>query len=60
VGLAEIVLLKQQQDRWRPLAIGDFSLEAIRLADAWLAIPGGSEGWAAGTPVGAFVFDDPR
>ncbi|WP_353682769.1 molybdopterin-binding protein [Mesorhizobium sp.] len=60
VGLAEIVLLNQQQDRWRPLAIGDFSLEAIRLADAWLAIPGGSEGWAAGTAVGAFVFDDPR
>ncbi|RWI23985.1 MAG: molybdopterin-binding protein [Mesorhizobium sp.] len=60
VGLAEIVLLKQEQDKWRPLAIGDFSMEAIRLADAWLAIPGGSEGWAAGTPVGAFVFDDPR
>jgi molybdopterin biosynthesis enzyme len=60
VGLAEIVLLKQEQGRWRPLAIGDFSLDAIRLADAWLAIPGGSEGYAAGTSVGAFVFHDPR
>ncbi|PAP95065.1 molybdopterin-binding protein [Mesorhizobium wenxiniae] len=60
VGLAEIVLLKQEQDRWAPLAIGDFSLDAIRMADAWLAIPGGSEGCAAGTAVGAFVFDDPR
>ncbi|WP_367185542.1 molybdopterin-binding protein [Mesorhizobium ventifaucium] len=60
VGLAEIVLLKQEQDRWGPLATGDFSLEAMRLAEAWLAIPGASEGCAAGTPVGAFVFDDPR
>jgi molybdopterin molybdotransferase len=60
VGLAEIVLLKQEQDRWGPLAIGDFSLDAMRLADAWLAIPGGSEGYAAGTPVGAFVLRDPR
>jgi molybdopterin molybdotransferase len=60
VGLAEIVLLKQEQDSWGPLAIGDFSLDAMRLADAWLAIPGGSEGYAAGTPVGALVLHDPR
>ena len=60
IGLTEIVLLQQEQDRWGPLAIGDFSLDAIRLADAWLAIPGDSEGYAAGTPVGAFMFDDPR
>jgi molybdopterin biosynthesis enzyme len=60
VGLAEIVLLKQEQDRWRPLAIGDFSLDAMRLADAWLAIPSGSEGYAAGTPVGAFALHNTR
>lgn len=60
VGLAEIVLLKQEQDRWGPLAIGDFSLDAMRLADAWIAIPSGSEGYAAGTPVGAFALRDPK
>jgi molybdopterin biosynthesis enzyme len=60
VGLAEIALLKQGQDRWEPLAIGDFSLDAMRLADAWLAIPSGSEGYPTGTPVGAFALRDPR
>ncbi|EHK56540.1 molybdopterin-binding protein [Allomesorhizobium alhagi] len=60
VGLAEIALLKQGQDRWEPLAIGDFSLDAMRLADAWLAIPSGSEGYPTGTSVGAFALRDPR
>lgn len=53
VGLSEIVLLGRERDMWTPLAIGDFSLEAMRLADAWLAVPGDSEGYAAGTPVAA-------
>jgi molybdopterin biosynthesis enzyme len=34
VGLSEIVLLGREKDMWRPLAVGDFSLEAMRLADA--------------------------
>jgi molybdopterin biosynthesis enzyme len=58
VGLAEIVLVKQDKDAWVPLAVGDFSLEAIRLARGWLAIPGGSEGYAAGTPVAAWPLRD--
>ncbi|MBA3447723.1 MAG: molybdopterin-binding protein [Pseudaminobacter sp.] len=58
VGLAEIVLLKQEQNGWTPLAVGDFSLDAMRSADAWLAIAGGSEGYAAGTPVGAIPLRD--
>lgn len=58
VGLAEIVLVKQDRDAWVPLAVGDFSLEAIRLAQGWLVIPGGSEGYAAGTPVGAWPLRD--
>ncbi len=37
-----------------PLATGQLSLDAIAGADAWLAVPGDSEGYAAGTPVGAF------
>lgn len=56
VGITEIVLLKQMDDAWMPLAIGDLSLDAIARADAWLAIPGGSEGYAAGTPVDAYML----
>jgi molybdopterin biosynthesis enzyme len=58
VGMAEIVLLKNADDTWMPLAIGDLSLEAIARADAWLAVPGGSEGVAAGTPVDAYMLRD--
>jgi molybdopterin biosynthesis enzyme len=58
VGLAEIALVKQDKDAWVPLAVGDFSLEAIRLAQGWLAIPGESEGYAAGTPVAAWPLRD--
>ena len=39
--------------RWRS---GDLSLEAIARADAWLVVPGGSEGFAAGTPVDAYML----
>ncbi|WP_348629573.1 molybdopterin-binding protein [Mesorhizobium sp. WSM1497] len=53
VGLCEIVLLAKERDVWTPLAVGDFSLDAMRLADAWLAVPDDSEGYAAGTPVAA-------
>ena len=31
------------------LAVGDLSLDAIARAEAWLAVPGGAEGFAAGT-----------
>lgn len=51
VGLSEIALLRRKQELWVPLAVGDFSLDAIRLAEAWLAVPQGSEGYGAGTPV---------
>jgi molybdopterin molybdotransferase len=58
VGIVEIVLLKKADDGWMPLATGDFSPETIARADAWLAVPGGSEGYAAGTPVNAYMFRD--
>jgi molybdopterin biosynthesis enzyme len=58
VGIAEIVLLKKADDAWLPLATGDLSLEAIARADAWLAVPGASEGYAAGTPVDAYMLRD--
>jgi molybdopterin molybdotransferase len=58
VGIAEIVLLKKVDGAWMPLATGDLSLETIARADAWLAVPGGSEGYAAGTPVSAYMLQD--
>jgi len=58
VGIAEIVLLKEADDAWMPIAIGELSLETIARADAWLAVPGGSEGYAAGTPVDAYMLRD--
>jgi molybdopterin molybdotransferase len=56
VGLAEIVLLECKEGVWLPLAAGELSLEAIARAEAWLVVPGGSEGFAAGTPVDAYML----
>jgi molybdopterin biosynthesis enzyme len=58
VGIAEIVLLEKADDAWVPLATGELSLETIARADAWLAVPGASEGYAAGTPVDAYMLRD--
>lgn len=54
IGVAEFVLLKRSDEVWMPLATGQLSLDAIACADAWLAVPGDSEGYAAGASVGAF------
>ena len=56
VGVADIVLLESRDGTWWPLAVGDLALETIARADAWLAVPGGSEGFAAGTPVDAYML----
>jgi molybdopterin molybdotransferase len=56
VGIAEIVLVERKQDMWSPLAVGELSLEAIARAEAWLAVPGGSEGFAAGSPFDAYML----
>jgi molybdopterin molybdotransferase len=58
VGIAEIVLLESNDGAWTPLAVGDLSLETLARADAWLAVSGGSEGYAAGTPVDAYMLRD--
>jgi molybdopterin biosynthesis enzyme len=58
IGVAEIVLLEISDDVWMPIAAGQLSLEAIARCDAWLAVPGDSEGYAAGTAVGAFPLRD--
>ena len=56
VGIAEIVLLERAQGAWVTLAVGELSLQAIARAEAWLVVPGGAEGFAAGTGVDAFML----
>ena len=56
VGIAEIVLLEKIERSWMPLSVGAMPLEMIARADAWLLLPGGSEGFAAGTPVDAYML----
>ena len=56
VGIAEIVLLRREQGRWATLAAGDLSLDAIARAEAWLVVPGGAEGFAAGAPVDGYML----
>jgi molybdopterin biosynthesis enzyme len=58
VGIAEIVLLERKQDLWSALAVGELSLDAIARAEAWLMVSGGSEGFAAGSPVDAYMLRD--
>ncbi|MEH2519844.1 molybdopterin molybdotransferase [Bradyrhizobium sp. AZCC 1610] len=58
VGIAEIVLLERKQDTWTTLAVGELSLGAIARAEAWLAVSGGSEGFAASAPVDAYMLRD--
>jgi molybdopterin molybdotransferase len=56
VGVAEVVLLQRRQGAWFALAAGELSLDAIASAEAWLAVPGGTEGFAAGTGVDAYML----
>jgi molybdopterin biosynthesis enzyme len=58
IGFAELVLLKAVEGTWVPLASGDLPLGQIAAADAWLIVPGDSEGYAAGTRVGALPLRD--
>jgi molybdopterin molybdotransferase len=58
VGIAEIALLERKNGAWMPLAVGELSLEAIARAEAALVVPGGAEGFAAGTPVDAYILPE--
>jgi molybdopterin biosynthesis enzyme len=58
VGIAEIVLLQRDAGTWMPLAVGELSLETVACADAYLVVAGGSEGFATGTPVDAYMMWD--
>jgi molybdopterin biosynthesis enzyme len=56
VGIAEIALLAEERETWMPLAVGEWPLQAIARADAWLLIPASHEGFAAGEPVDAYLM----
>ena len=56
VGIAEIALLAQEHETWMPLAVGEWPLQAVARADAWLLIPASHEGFAAGAPVDAYLM----
>lgn len=58
VGMTEIALLAREQHAWMPLALGEWPLHAMARADAWLLIPASDEGFAAGTPVDAYLMRD--
>jgi molybdopterin molybdotransferase len=58
LGVAELALLVEEQGAWVPLATGDVSLQAIARADAWLLVDASSEGFAAGTPVDAYLMHE--
>lgn len=56
VGVAEIALLTEEAGTWLPLAVGALPLQSIARAEAWLLVPGDSEGFAAGVPVDAYLL----
>jgi molybdopterin molybdotransferase len=56
VGIAEVVLLEAKDGAWMPLSVGDLPLASIARANAWLLVPADSEGYAAGTPVDAYLW----
>jgi molybdopterin molybdotransferase len=56
VGITDVVLLQNTESGWMPLATGDISLGAMARADAWLTVPGASEGFAAGSAVAAYML----
>jgi molybdopterin biosynthesis enzyme len=58
IGVAEIALVRQIDGSWMPLASSDLSLDSIAGADGWFAISAASEGFAAGTPVDAYMLRD--
>jgi molybdopterin molybdotransferase len=57
-GIGDVVLLRETAGGWLPLSTGDLPFHFITEADAWLIVPSDREGYAAGTPCGAFLFRD--
>jgi molybdopterin biosynthesis enzyme len=55
-GMAEIVLLKRESRKWLPLSTGDLALGSLSSADAWVVVPGRSEGYASGALCSAYLL----
>jgi molybdopterin biosynthesis enzyme len=47
-GIADVVLLAREEEAWLPLTVGELPLRALARADAWMLVPGSSEGFPAG------------
>ena len=58
IGFCEIVLLARDGEDLSPLATGAFSLAQVASAEAWLAVPADSEGYAAGATANAWPLRD--
>ncbi|CUT11555.1 Molybdopterin biosynthesis protein MoeA [Bradyrhizobium sp.] len=56
VGIAEMVLLAEEHHAWVPLAVGEWPLQAMARADAWLLVPASHEGFPASAPVDAYLM----
>ena len=54
VGVAEVALLRRQEEVFAPLAIGDLPLQSLVAATHVMIIAAGSEGHAGGEVVDAF------
>ncbi len=59
IGASEIALLSIRDGEFHPLGVGDLTLAAIASADAWIVLPPGSEGEAAGQLISATPLDQP-
>lgn len=57
-GMADVVLLKREEAKWLPLSISDLSLGSLSAADAWVVVPGRSEGYAAGALCSVYLLRD--
>jgi molybdopterin molybdotransferase len=51
IGLTELIPVSCSEGMAEPLASSYLSFTALARSDGWIAIPAGSEGFAAGTPV---------
>jgi len=56
-GIADVVLLADDNEVWLPLSVGELPLQALTRADAWMLVPGNSEGFPAGALCRAYPLD---
>jgi molybdopterin biosynthesis enzyme len=57
-GIADVVLLAREEDAWLPLSVGELPLRALARADAWMLVPGNSEGFPAGALCHAYPLGE--